>query len=84
MMDWAEDSMTLYLAATIYYWLEKIITKTSNMKHVVCQFRVHLTALHRCIHSRIYEGGTAAQKWKTSTSSTDNTPKKTAKKSSKK
>ena len=80
MKNWVEDSMTLYLAATIYYWLEKVITKTSNMKHVAGQFRVHLTALHWCINSRIYEGGTAAQKWKTSTLSTDTTPKKALKK----
>ena len=45
MKDWAEDSATLYLAATIYYWLEKVITKTSNIKCVVTQFRVHLTGL---------------------------------------
>ena len=32
MKDWAEDSATLYLAGTIYYWLEKVITKTSNIK----------------------------------------------------
>ena len=45
MKDWAEDSTTLYLAGTIYYWLKKVITKTSDMKHVVAQFRVHLKAL---------------------------------------
>ena len=74
MKDWAEDSMTLYLVATIYYWLEKIITKTSNMRWVAGHFRVHLTALCQCINGQIYEGGTAAQKQKTSASSTDTTP----------
>ena len=34
MKDWADDSATLYLAATLYYWFEKIITKSSNMKWV--------------------------------------------------
>ena len=45
MKDWAGNSTTLYLAATIYYWLEKVITKTSNMKCVAGQFRIHFTAL---------------------------------------
>ena len=40
MKDWAEDSVTLYLATTLYYWFEKIIMKSSNMKQVVGQFRV--------------------------------------------
>ena len=40
MKDWVDDSVTLYLAATLYYWLEKIITKSSNMKWVAGQFRV--------------------------------------------
>ena len=80
MKDWAEDSATLYLAGTIYYWLEKVITKTSNMKHVTAKFRVHLTALQRCINGRIYKGGTAAQKQKTGTTSRDETPAKAPKK----
>ena len=40
MKDWVEDSMTLYLATTLYYWFKKIIMKSSNMKWVVGQFRV--------------------------------------------
>ena len=66
----------LYLAGTIYYWLEKVITKTSNIKCMAAKFRVHLTALWKCINSRIYEGGMTAQKWKTSTISRDKTPTK--------
>ena len=76
MKDWAEDSAMLYLAGTIYYWLEKVITKTSNMKHMAAEFRVHLTALWKCINGRIYKGGTAAQKQKTDTTSRDKTPAK--------
>ena len=37
--DWVEDSMTVYLAATLYYWFQKIIMKSSNMKGVVGQFQ---------------------------------------------
>ena len=84
MKDWAEGSATLYLAGTIYYWLEKVITKTSNMKCMAAKFRVHLTALQKCINSRIYKGGMAAQKWKTGTTSRDKTPTKAPKKMSKK
>ena len=40
MKDWVEDSVTLYLATTLYYWFEKIIMKSSNMKWVAGQFRV--------------------------------------------
>ena len=40
MKDWVEDSTTLYLATTLYYWFEKIIMKSSNMKWVAGQFRV--------------------------------------------
>ena len=80
MKDWAEDSATLYLVETIYYWLENVITKTSNMKCVAAWFRAHLTAFQRCINGRIYEGGMAAQKWKTGTTPTDTTPKKATKK----
>ena len=38
MKYWVDDSVTLYLAATLYYWFEKIIMKSSNMKWVVGQF----------------------------------------------
>ena len=38
MKDWVDDSVTLYLATTLYYWFEKIITKSRNMKRVVSQF----------------------------------------------
>ena len=40
MKDWADDSVTLYLAATLYYLFEKIITKSSNMKQVAGQFQL--------------------------------------------
>ena len=79
MKDWVEDSMTLYLAATLYYWFEKIIVKSSNMKQVAGQFRVQLMGLCRCINGRIYKGGSAAQKQRTGTAS-DTTPKKVPKK----
>ena len=78
MSEWLEDSATLYLAATIFYWMEKAVAKTSNMKHMAGKFRIHLLGLCRCINGRIYEGGTAAQKHKASTA--DTTPKKTPKK----
>ena len=78
MKDWADDSVTLYLAATLYYWFKKIIMKSSNMKWVVGQFRVLLTGLCRCINGRIYEGGSTAQKPRSSTPS-DTTPKKVPK-----
>ena len=38
MKDWADKSATLYLATTIYYWIEKTIGHTSNMKKVVGMF----------------------------------------------
>ena len=38
MKDWVDDSVTLYLATTLYYWFKKIIKKSSNMKWVVGQF----------------------------------------------
>ena len=78
MKDWVDDSVTLYLAATLYYWFEKIITKSSNMKQVAGQFLVWLTGLCRCINGRIYEGGSTAQKWRSSTAS-DTIPKKVPK-----
>ena len=78
MKDWVDDSVTLYLATTLYNWFEKIIMKSSNMKQVVSQFRVWLMGLCRCINGRIYEGGSAAQKWRSGTSS-DTTPKKVPK-----
>ena len=56
MKDWADDSATLYLVATIYYWIEKTISKLSNMKKVAVIFQVKLTALRHCINGRIYEG----------------------------
>ena len=81
MTQWLEDRATLYLAATIFYWMEKAVAKTSNMKHVAGKFRIHLLGLHRCINGRIYKGGTMAQKHKASTA--DTTPKKTPKKATK-
>ena len=70
----------MYLAVTIYYWLEKVITKTNNMKCVAAKFRIHLTALWRCINGRIFEGGMAVQKQKTGTAPTNTIPMKVSKK----
>ena len=81
MTEWSEDSATLYLAATIFYLMEKAVAKASNMKHMAGKFRIHLSGLHRCINGRIYEGDTMAQKRKASTA--DTTPKKTLKKATK-
>ena len=43
MTEWSEDSATLYLTVTIFCWVERVVTKTSNMKHVAGKFRVHLS-----------------------------------------
>ena len=50
MTEWLEDSATLYLAATIFYLMEKSVAKTSNMKHMAGKFRIHLSGLCRCIN----------------------------------
>ena len=47
MTECSEDSATLYLAVTIFYWMEKAVAKTSNMKHMGRKFRVHLSGLHQ-------------------------------------
>ena len=38
MKEWADESATLYLIATIFYWVEKTIRHTSNMKKVAGMF----------------------------------------------
>ena len=81
MTEWSEDSATLYLAATIFYLMEKAVAKASNMKCMAGKLRIHLSGLCRCINGRIYEGGTMAKKCKASTA--DTTPKKTLKKATK-
>ena len=50
MTKWSEDSATLYLAVTIFYWMEKAVAKNSNMKCVAGKFRIHLSGLCRCIN----------------------------------
>ena len=80
MTEWADESATLYLAATIYYWIEKMIWHTSNMRKVVNTFRVKLMALRRCINGCIYKGGTATQKRKSDSTSFEAQPKSSKKK----
>ena len=83
MTKWSEDSATLYLAVTIFYWMEKAVAKNSNMKCMAGKFRIHLSGLCRCINGRIYKGGTMALKCKTSTAKAGTTPRKTLKKATK-
>ena len=83
MTEWSEDSATLYLAATIFYLMEKAVAKNSNMKCMAEKFRIHLSGLCRCINGRIYEWGTVAQKPKASTAKAGTTPRKTPKKATK-
>ena len=53
MTEWADKSATLYLAATIYYWIEKTIGHTSNMrkkgKHL--QSEAHSTEM---VYKQVY------------------------------
>ena len=80
MTEWADESATLYLTATIYYWIEKMIGCTSNMKKVANAFRVKLMALRWCINRCIYKGGTAEQKGKSNSTSPEAQPKSSKKK----
>ena len=57
MKHWAEDSATLYLAATLHYIIRKTIVGSSNMKQIAMSFRVRLMGLHHCINGHKYEGG---------------------------
>ena len=61
--QWAENSTTLYLAATIHYYVRQAISKQDNMKDLAKEFHVKLMALKKCINSRKYkEGSQAARK----------------------
>ena len=57
MKPWAEDSATLYLAATLHYVIRKMIVGSSNMKQTAKSFRVRLMGLCHCINGQKYEGG---------------------------
>ena len=57
MKDLAEDSVMLYLAATLHYVLKKALLGSSNMKDTVKTFHVKLTALCHCINGCHYTGG---------------------------
>ena len=59
---WAENSATLYLAATIHDYIRWAISKQGNMKDLAKEFRVKLTALKKCINGRKYKGGSQAAK----------------------
>ena len=63
--QWAENSTTLYLAATVHYYIRKAISRQGSMKDLTKQFWVKLTVLKRCINSRKYEGGSLAARKRT-------------------
>ena len=63
--QWAENSATLYLAATIHYYMRKAISRQGSMKDLAKQFQVKLTVLKRCINGRKYEGGSQAARKRT-------------------
>ena len=63
--QWAENSATLYLVATIHYYVRKAISRQGNMKDLTKQFWVTLTALEKCINGRKYEGGSQAARKRT-------------------
>ena len=63
--QWAENSATLYLAATVHYYMRKAISRQGSMKDLTKQFWVKLTALKRCINGRKYEGGSQADRKRT-------------------
>ena len=63
--QWAENSATLYLVATIHYYVRKAISRQGSMKDLTKQFQVKLTALRRCINGRKYEGGSQAARKRT-------------------
>ena len=62
MKDWAEDSATSYLAATINYYVHYAFLEGSNMKDTAKMFHIKLTALHHYINGRKYTGGSKAKK----------------------
>ena len=80
MTEWADESATLYLTVTIYYWIQKMIRCTSNMRKVANTFRVKLMALRQCINGHIYKGGTTIQKRKSDSTSLEAQPKSSKKK----
>ena len=47
---WGNEVATLYLAATLVYYMQRAISGMSNMKTMAKKFQVKLTALHRCIN----------------------------------
>ena len=61
----AENSATLYLAATIHYYIRWAISKQGNMKDLAKEFHVKLTALKKCINGQKYEGGSQAARRRT-------------------
>ena len=63
--QWTENSTTLYLAATIHYYVRWAITKQGNMKDLAKEFHVKLMALKKCINGRKYEGGSQAARKRT-------------------
>ena len=63
--QWAENSATLYLVATVYYYMRKAISRQGSMKDLTKQFRVKLTVLKRCINGRKYEGGSQVARKRT-------------------
>ena len=62
---WAENSATLYLAATVHYYVRQAISKQGNMKDLAKEFHVKLMALKKCINGRKYEGGSQAARRRT-------------------
>ena len=58
--QWAKNSATLYLAATIHYYVRNAISRQGSMKDLTKQFHVKLTSLKRCINGRKYDGGSQA------------------------
>ena len=63
--QWAENSATLYLAATIHYYVRQAISKQGNMKDLAKEFHVKLMVLKKCINGRKYEGGSQAARRRT-------------------
>ena len=62
MKEWGEDSATLYLAATILYYVHCAILGKSNMNTTAKVFQVTLTGLRHCINGRKYVGGSELKK----------------------
>ena len=63
--QWAENSVTLYLAATIQYYIRWAISKQGNMKDLAKEFHVKLMVLKKCINGRKYKGGSQAVRKRT-------------------